>query len=297
MATHLEQGMHDSIPMSQYIADPCPTPSVSTGVVQRLVEQTPAHARLFHPRLGGRRDAATEASEKGSAAHAMFAGGDDAIVWVPNRDWKKKAAQEARAAAHADGKTPMLTGIDKDDEYDESKDRRMGLESMAAKAIAFLAPLGAGVFEQTLIWQEGGVWCRARPDWLVGDYSAYTDYKTSKSASPAKWIKNQLQGRPDVQAALVLRGLRAIFGDVEREARWLLQEQDPSYECAWVGMWPNDQLWEFADAKVGWAIQRWGECLAANEFPGYGDEVHWAEPNSWKIQEAVERGIPVPGFT
>ena len=58
-----------------YHANPCPAPAATSGVLRKIVDRSPAHARAASPELGGAATETTEAMDIGSALHdARLAG-------------------------------------------------------------------------------------------------------------------------------------------------------------------------------------------------------------------------------
>ena len=278
--TTLEQGIHDGVPMEVYIGDPCPAPSLSTGVVQTLVERTPMHAWHEHPRLGGNPSEATARGDIGSAVHALVLGGAEveygASEWA---DWRKKDAQVWRDEAREAGRLPLLHR------------QRDQVEAAAEAARAVLATFGPGRAEQTMLWQMDGVWARARADWLVTEAMYDIDIKTTDSAEPASWIRRVLlPGGLDIQAALRVTGHEAITGRT-RDVLFLLVELEPPHATCVVGVSPK--LLEFARRKIAMATRLWRRCLAEKRWPGYGDQVRWAEPTAWAEWDFEAREISV----
>lgn len=273
----LTQGIHD-IPMSAYLADPCPEPALSTTTVQLLVERSPRHAWLHHPRLGnGDRDESSRA-DLGSAAHARLLGGDRAIVVVDAEDWRTKEARKQRDDAREAGLIPVLA---KDEE---------SITAMHGEARRVLDTFGEGTAEQTLLWQDSksGVWCKSRPDWLSASRELVVDYKTASTADPGSWIASALySGGYDLQAALVLRGLEAILGEAQREFVFLVQEIDPPYLVSRIALGPD--AIDLANRKVGAACRIWAECLRTNTWPGYDERIHWADSPAWRLYDWESR--------
>jgi len=178
-------GLH-TIPLADYLADPCETPSVSAHALMTLLSRSPAHAHREHPRYGAQRDDGSSAADMGSAAHAMLLGGEERIVFVEAKDWRTKAAQETRDAARAAGQIPILEWHRKD----LAAAVHAALDALSDASIDF-DPAQA---EQTAIWQEGDLWCRARPDLIAPTARMVIDYKTTANAAPAAWIRSTLVG-------------------------------------------------------------------------------------------------------
>ena len=69
----MQEGRH-IISFEEYLADPCPIPSLSRSTIKDLVSKTPRHAFWNHPKLN--KEFKPEESEKkfdiGTAAHSVF---------------------------------------------------------------------------------------------------------------------------------------------------------------------------------------------------------------------------------
>lgn len=277
-------GIYSAIPDAQYHgAGLCPGPALSSSLIKILFGQSPRHAWTASPDLNP--DHVADESERfdiGKAAHALLLEGQDRMVVVDAKDWRTKSAQEARDAARAAGNLPVLPH------------QRNAIAQMVQEATrAVLATpelhgvLGEAKPEQTLIWQEGQTWCRARPDWMVP--SLLLDYKTTDNASPDAWSRSRLvEMGYDIQAAWYLRGLRALT-DVGGEADFvfLVQETEPPYECSIVGV--SQMSLEIGRQKVEVGLSLWERCMRTGQWPGYPRQICWAEPEAWHETRLEER--------
>src|SRR4051794_7079341 len=89
----------------EYHADPCEQPSLSVSIATEMTRRSPLHAWQLHPKLGGLRREPTSAMDDGTLIHALLLGkGLDRVAVFDVPDFKKKAAQEARDSATAEGK-------------------------------------------------------------------------------------------------------------------------------------------------------------------------------------------------
>jgi hypothetical protein len=261
----LTQGIYAGIPMDCYIADPAPEPSVSTKVIKNLVSKTPAHAYIDHPRFSTRGDDSTPRSDLGTLAHAMLFGGDKSVVVIDAKDWRKKETQDRRDKARADGKLPVL-----EDDY-------LSMFACVDSIKQFLSTckidINSGMCEHTLIWQEDGVWCRARPDWFTT--GLVLDLKTTECAEPGRWIKStMLNSQYYLQAVHYLCGLRELGFDIDKFV-FLCAEIDAPYCCSLVGL--SDAFIEHGMSLRKVALKKWKECLESRRWPGYNPDVHYAE--------------------
>lgn len=269
-----------SMDAADYHADPAVAPSLSSSVLKILLNQSPAHARVAHPRLNPDFEVTNDKKfDLGTVAHELLLEGETAIRVVEADDWRTAAAKEERDLAYADGLTPLL-----------AKDWAR-VEAMAQAATRQLEmfdlnpmPLASGKPEQVLLWEEDGVWCRARYDWLHDNLSAVDDLKTTAvSANPAAWSKTMLGMGAELQAAFYLRGLRKALG-AEAAWRFIVQENYPPYALSVVELSPD--LLAHAGAKVDRAIDLWRRCLADNHWPSYSRELGVIELPGWIMSEA-----------
>lgn len=250
-----------AISAAEYHADPCERPSLSSSLIHVLLSQSPLHAWAAHPRLNP--DYAPRESETfdlGRAAHALMLEGPEALCVIDANSWRTAEAREARDEARAAGRVPLLTG------------QMANVEAMVAAARSQFAamapaPFASGKAEQTIIWEEQGVLCRARLDWIdeSGDIS---DYKTtSKSAQPQAWNRALFGNGGDVQAALYMRAVRAALGVETPDFRWVVQETYPPYALSIVV--PGADLLTIAEKKIDYALALWRRCLDDDLWPGY----------------------------
>lgn len=293
----LTEGIHDNVPMADYLADPAPGPSLSTGAVMTLNERSPLHAMREHPRLGRRPSDASTRGDLGSAVHALLFGGAkvEFVGEVTRRsgkekgerflaeDWKTQDARDARDEIRARGNVPMLT-----------KDAPL-LDAIEGSIRGTLAAadidLARGRCEATLVWQEaGGVWCRGRSDWLSADFDIDLDLKTTENADPSTWIRStMIKSGYHVQLGLRRRGLNKILGERSRLSLCLVAEISPPFACSLVAVGPS--LEELADRQISRAVSIWGRCLRTGNWPGYHSAIHYAEAPAWAEYDFEERNI------
>ena len=135
--------------------------------------------------------------------------------------------------------------------------------------------------EQSLFWEEDGVQCRARLDWLRDDRATIDDYKTTKgSANPEAWTRTLYSIGADIQAAFYIHGLEAVQLDASPEFRFVVQEQTAPYALSVVTL--GYAAMALAERKIEYAIQTLADCLATDTWPGYADQVCEAELPPWE---------------
>jgi len=284
-------GYYPDVSMADYLADPCPEPALSTGIVQALFDNTPKHAWQKHPRLGGAVSEQSARLDIGSAVHELVRNAGS-VVFGAFDDWRTKVAQQFRDEAREQGLIPLL---DK---------QRAVVETAAANARKAIELLGPGKSEVTMVWQSGGVWCRSRADWLsdgpidvelpsgkriVAPHGVDVDYKTVLVADADAFIATSVhQYGYDVQAGLRHLGHLALGGQ-PREMLWLLQEIEPPFGTRFVGVGFN--MLALAEKKTVVASKRWRRCLDEKSWPDYELDIVYAEPTTTAIWRAEARGV------
>lgn len=266
--------LYPTMPAAEYHADPAPAPSLSNSLTKILLSRSAKAAWLAHPRLNPHYVESTEDKfDLGTTAHAALLEGDlSSIAVVRADDWRKKEAKEARDAARAAGKIPLL-----ERQYDD-------VCGMANAALDFIKTSEIAQYwedaesEQTIVWQEGTTWLRCRTDKLSSDRKIVFDYKTTGCVAPAVFSRQMVSLDYHIQDAFYRRGVRALGGD-DPKFVFLAQETEAPYECALFACDP--MLQSIADSLVQKAIDTWTNCLATNEWPGYGGRVHWASAPAW----------------
>jgi hypothetical protein len=142
--------------------------------------------------------------------------------------------------------------------------------------------------EQTLLWEEDGVMCKARLDWLRSDLATVDDLKTtSRSARTEAYARRLSDFGADLQAAFYLRGLAHLFPDARPTFRWAVIETQPPYALNVIS--PGADMLELGRAKVERALRTWRECLERNSWPGYGQSVAYAELPPWEEARFLEQ--------
>jgi hypothetical protein len=264
--TMLGAGIYFGVPADVYHSDPCPEPSLSHSIARTIAGRSAKHAWQIHPRLNGeyRRGAPTQEMQDGSCIHAYVLGGhEDLIITVDAEDWRTKAAQEIRDTALAEGKIAVL------------KRRIPGLQAAGEAACKALKEHedSSEIFalaekEATVIWQEGGIYCRSRVDLLPNDPAATVyDFKfTTKSAAPADYEKT-VWSTLATQAVFYSRGLEAARQVRPRGFKFIACEMSPPYGAAVFEI--GNDLWAYAEDQIETAIIQWATSIESGSWRSY----------------------------
>lgn len=290
-----EPGLYPDVPEADYHGDPCPAPSLSSSICKLIVSRSPLHAWYEHPRLRPTRADEPEKFSRakiiGTAAHKMLLGKGRDIVEIAAEDYKTKGAQQARDAALAAGKTPMLS--------DDMASVRTLVEA-ARDGISGTELAGAfneGAAELTGVCRDQfGNWRRIRVDWLPaasmkGGHILAVDVKTTAtSAAPEDWQRTAFDMGYDIQAAFYSEVLAALLPDVRTVAfKFLTIEQEPPYGVT-VNEFSGQAQFE-ATELVELGSRMWAECLRRGEWPGYPRETTHMDPPKWRSERAEIRKL------
>lgn len=284
-------GIFRDFPTDAYFADPCPQPSLTQSIAKTLLDRSPAHARLEHPRLAppAEEDEPAEkyvaATAIGNAAHALMLGRGKTVEMIDAPDFRGKDAQKARDAATAAGRVPILAKHHKR-AVDMVRAARQQLDA-AGHSAAFVD----GQPEVVIAWQERGLWFRSMIDWMMRPTVVY-DYKTTGlSCAP-----HAVEDRPsvmgwDVQAAMHERGLDVLHpeGAGRRKHFYVNQENEPPYALTIVQISEADLT--MGRKKIDMAIDIWSRCLLTNTWPTYPAETILSRPRAYLETKTLEREI------
>jgi hypothetical protein len=267
----------------QYHADPAPTASLSSSIASVLLTQSPMHAWLAHPRLNHNytREEGNSRFDLGSAAHMMLLERrEDRIVRVQADDWRTKAAKEARDAAQANGQYAVL----------ERQYADIVAMCTAAQDYMLTTELGdmlaTGDPERTVLWQEGDLWYRCRPDMLSKDRRIVLDYKSTASAAPDAIAKQIGRMGYDMQSEFYTRGISAVTWREDTAFVFLFQEITPPYACSLISL--SNAYRAVGQAKVARAMGTWHTCVKTNNWPAYTNRILYAEPKPWDLTQAED---------
>ena len=274
----------------EYHADPCPTPSLSAGMINDLLV---APALCYHrSRRLNPEYVEPEGQEKfsiGTVSHLMHLEPhrfDEAVVVVEAADWRTKAAQVARKAAQAEGKTAVLKS-----QLARIVAARTALLQHPIAALAF----SGGASEQSMFWlhPKYGFWCRARPDYIADEGSYLADYKATANANPNRFDRHALDMGYHRRAAWYLDGARILM-DGEPDHYWFInQEVSPPHLVSVVEL-DSDAL-EIGRIENEKACERFARCLESGNWFGYRHEADDSTDRTftvglptWKVRQVFE---------
>jgi hypothetical protein len=259
--------------VQQYYADDViegAPPLLSASIAKILVNQSPAHAYLAHPKLGGRPNRPSPSMNNGTLHHAMLFDGWDGIDVIQANDYRTKAAQEARDASRAAGRVPVL-----DKEVEQLHVAKLAHFNQL-KALG-LTPTG-GQAGEIVTWKEVAadgtpVRCKAMLDysWV----NRFLEWKTIKAADPDSCVRAAWKLGYDIQTYAYIRSLESKPNPVrpmESMAGRIgcaiaFAEIEPPY--AVTAFKPSASFIESGRRRWERAVNLWAACLKSGNWPNY----------------------------
>jgi hypothetical protein len=184
----------------------------------------------------------------------------DSVVLIEAGDYRSSRARDARDAARAQGKVPLLP-------------YQLDIISAIAGSIR-THPIAAEAFnggdaEVTLTWHDPttGIACKARPDYLPAHRRWLVDLKTAASANPRTWRDQAYRLGYHARAAWYLGGAESVLGHAPQEYWFVIVEKEPPYLVSVITFDEPALTWgRLANRK---ACELFARSAAANDWPGY----------------------------
>lgn len=277
------------ISANQYHADRIPgveQPTLSRSIAHILCTDSPLHAWTAHPKLNPNyKPTEKEEFDIGHVVHDLLLFGGSSVEVVDAENWRTKAAQEARDAARDAGRQPLLPH-----QWQACEEMADAVRRQLERWEDGPVPFTDGQPEQTIVWDEAGVVCKARPDWIRDDHAAIDDFKTCRSANPDAFTRSLFGYGYDLQAYMYVRGLHMATGaSLDTPFRFVAIEKQPPYAVSVVALGPA--AWTIARKKYEYAVNLWRECLESSRWPGYEPRVAYAELPAWIESAWLEREL------
>jgi hypothetical protein len=293
-------GIYPGIDEAAYYADPCPLPSLTQSICKVLLDQSPAHARIAHPRLApptaADDDEPAEKYDKakaiGNAAHKLMIGRGKDIEVIDASDFRGAQAKAKRDAAVAAGKTPVLAH-----HFGEAVHIvEAGKKQLAVAGLADVFADGNG---EVCVAAEDGIWMRALVDWMVSPVMLI-DYKTTGASFAPHTIALKIESDGwDIQAAMQERILDLIDPENagRRTFRFIAQENYEPYALVPVEL--TEHWLTMGRKKLAHAEKVWRWCMHHDVWPAYPLELlrpdypQYREA-AWLKREVEESERPLP---
>lgn len=269
-------------------------PNLTQSMAHTMIDQSPYHGWLNHPKLGSKAKEPTLAMEKGTLIHGLLHGDGEmdtpeGVVILDFDNYRPKLAREARDQTTEAGLTPMLRHEWERCKAAATAARKFILDNIAKVNVP--AP-GDGQVEGTILWNETAtdgtiVPCKARLDLWCPRYLTIVDYKTTGDANPRRLPRQMTEKGMDIQAACYSRAIASKFPDLAGRTQFInvfIESKEP-HMC--VPVKPDGMMMKLGDLKWQRAVDLFAECSRTGKWPGYADRVLSMSPSPWALQDEI----------
>lgn len=273
-------GLHLDMSETEYHNDPRETPSLSSTIARKLVRESPAHAYLAHPRLGGQKFVPSTDMDRGTLLHKLLLGAGRELVIIECEAWTKKADKELRDIHREAGKLVVHRKL-----YDQAIVIARELKPrLAAKGVRL-----EGHSEVTLLWDETAdngksVPCRARLDHIDG--ADIWDLKITGDANPDTLTHGHITSMGyEIQTECYRSGASAVLPHLRGRLNYTLVfcEFEPPYSVTLVRS--SGSMRELGARRWRRAVNTWERCCRLNEWDDYTgrSEIVFVEAKPWEL--------------
>lgn len=251
----VQPGVYD-IDAELYHSDPIPGGSLSSTGARVLATQCPA---AFKYQLDNPQPYKAE-FDFGTAAHKVVLDDGPELVVVDKDIWNTNEVKATVRKIRAEGNIPLK-------QRDLDKVHAMAKALREHPEAAQLLEPGSGVAEQSLFWEDRGVWRRARIDWLRHD-GTLVDYKSARSANPSKLPNHILDYGYHQQQEYYRDGaLELGLTELVCPFKFIFQEKEPPFLVSVIEL-------DATASAIGRhlnerALNTYALCRESGEWPGY----------------------------
>lgn len=266
----------------------CPGPSISSGGLRKIVNESPWHFWASSELNPGRYPDDKEESAAlilGKAAHCLILGDEvfeSSFIYVPG-DAPPRPTSTQIAAFKRDGKwsEAAVSRAEFWEDFDARAAGRSMLTDTQVQKVIYMAEnlrkntlatevLTGGLTEISMIWRDEatGVWLKSRPDVIPDAAADFGDLKTY--APRTKSIKRAIhQAITDngyvLQMSLAQMGSEAVFGQAATECVLVMAQSTEPYTVSVVRLDEDTLYWGRCLIRQG--IDTFAECMKSGHWP------------------------------
>lgn len=278
-----KSGKHLDIPMEEYIQ----IDAIGRTDIQAFL-RSPQHFLWGKNPSGGRGTRMpSEDMIVGSGVNDLFLQPEvfaDKYIVLPEINKRTKVGKEAYDSFVQNyGKGGLLT---------EAMDSRIRETAAALEVIFEATRMKSGHKEVTLLWEEGGIPLRGRPDSIVvnedGKSATIYDLKVTHDAGYSTFTKHMYTFGYYLQAGLYSRGLMALSKKIEHvDFKFICIEPFPPFAHQVFPVSFETML--MAKQVIDTVLQAMRACDEIKEWPGYSDQQNFASLPVWATRELVHQ--------
>ena len=140
-----------------------------------------------------------------------------------------------------------------------------------------------GRIERSIVYRDGNIWIKSRPDIFANDSGDFVDLKTANDVSNNALERTIYNHGYHVQAAVVRMAIREVMGkDVFNSFSFVFVEKTPPYDVRVMQLRPEDI--DVGERQAHLAIDKVKKCLELREWPGFDGfypEAEWISMPVW----------------
>lgn len=252
---------------------------LTNSAIKVLINETPAD-------LHGREDEGSYAKRMGDVTHQLALDKGRGYALSPYDRWASDDAKAWKAAAEADGLTPI-----KKADLDDALKMATLIKARIAEALGG-APYST---EVPFYWVEetvhGKVWCSGMLDVWCASLAIAIDPKITKIIHGDKARAHISNMGWHTQNAWYRRGLGKILPELAGRIRFknLLISPDKPHTSRLVEISEGWRTGAELDCERALAV--YARCVATNEWPGYPAEGEILDEPSWQMNARLQREI------
>lgn len=202
----------------------------------------------------------------GSVAHKLVLEADkfeEEFAIAPDVDRRTKAGKE-QWTKFCENITDKITVID-NSVFEQAMEisKAVGTHPIASKL------LHSGQAELSYFWEQNGIECKCRPDYLRTDIKTVVDFKTAQDASPDEFAKAAYKYRYHVQAAWYLDGLRACGLNIENFIFVVCETKPPYNVMCYVA---DEYMLKLGRAEAEKNLETYKKCAESDIWHGYEEK-------------------------
>ena len=289
-------GIYSNIPIDRYHNDTKLFDgfSISSSGLRQVIRR-PSEYWCYSPYNPNRYEReSTKALDFGQAAHMLILGEEgfasqyvlrpdviDGAAWQGNR----KVCKEWMNDAKESGRTVITEK--------EIEDIRHIADNLVKHPIVQQGVLNGRV-ERSIVYRDGNIWIKSRPDLIVKAGGDFVDLKTAVDVSNEALMRTIYEHGYHVQAAVVRMAIREVMGEgIFNSFSFVFVEKKPPYDVRVMQLRPEDI--DVGERQARLAIQKVKHCLEVDEWPGYdgfNPSVDWIFMPVWartNLENSLEK--------
>ena len=265
-------------------------PNLHYSTAATIINESPLHAYHSHARLGGNRSEPTAPQDDGNAFHNLLLEGGVGIQMIDADNYQTKAAKEARDAARAEGRLPVIRR--------KLEDLMTAAEAVRRRLRDDFGILLDGQSEVPIAWDEpttiGPVSCLGKLDHLKVNIGDILDVKTTSGAVTVDACQRRIYDAGyDIQASAYTSAIEKLMPHLAGRVRFVFLFVELTAPYAVTPLVPSGALRQLGDLRWKRACETWARCLKTNTWPGHVTEITRVEAMPWALTKEMDHDANV----